>query len=525
MINAAVYVRLSDEDRNKRLRTDESESIQNQRSLLREYCRERGWSIYDEYCDENYSGTDFDRPDFQRMLRDCERGYVNVVLCKSQSRFSRDLGVIEEYIHNKFIEWGVRFVSIVDHADTDDAYNKRARQINGLNNEWYCEDTSLNVRRILRHKRENGQFTGSFAPYGYRIDPADKHHLIIDPETAPVVKDIYLRYLSGQGYKKIVGELNSAGIPNPTEYKHRNDSSYVNRNADSSPDSGLWTLTTVASILHNEVYMGTLAQGRTHFVSYKNHHRLKVPKDEWIRTPNAHEAIVDAEIWEAVSDMLESKNHRGSCVTGEIPALSGKVKCALCGRPMKRNTYYNKKHTSRYYNLRCAAYQKGTDNCPNSSAMSGMELEEQVVAAINEHISEYCESDKLKMNDKLTDQINAAKQAIKNIDNIIEKKQTVISRTYEDKLEGRITQEEYELHAAKFREDIEKNNAEKEKLRSHLDRLSDELGRAGNVQEKISRFCKIEKLDYTIADEFISNIYIGMKEPDGTREIQIEWNF
>ena len=123
MISVAIYVRLSDEDRNKRFRTDESESIQNQRSLLKGYCKEHDWNIYDIYCDENYSGTDFDRPDFQRMLKDCEKGIVNVVLCKSQSRFSRDLGVIEEYIHNKFIEWGVRFISIVDHADTDDAYN------------------------------------------------------------------------------------------------------------------------------------------------------------------------------------------------------------------------------------------------------------------------------------------------------------------------------------------------------------------------------------------------------------------
>ena len=123
MISVAIYVRLSDEDRNKRFRTDESESIQNQRSLLKDYCREHDWNIYDIYCDENYSGTDFVRPDFQRMLKDCESGKVNVVLCKSQSRFSRDLGVIEEYIHNKFIEWGVRFISIVDHADTDDAYS------------------------------------------------------------------------------------------------------------------------------------------------------------------------------------------------------------------------------------------------------------------------------------------------------------------------------------------------------------------------------------------------------------------
>lgn len=378
---------------------------------------------------------------------------------------------------------------------------------------------------LLRHKRENGQFTGSFAAYGYLVDPKDKHHLIVDPDAAPVVKRIFMRYLSGQGYRKIVEELNSAGIPNPTEYKHRNDSRYVNKNADKSPDSGLWTLPTVAAILHNEVYMGTLAQGRTHYVSYKNHHRLKVPKEEWIRTPDAHEAIVDVETWYSVQEMLQSKTHRGSAVTGEIPALSGKVKCAVCGRPMKRNTYYNRKHTNRYYNLRCAAYRKGTDNCPNRSVMSGMELEEQLVATINSHIAEYCESDKLVMNDRLTEQMNSVKQALAGIDGETAKKRTFISRAYEDKLEGRISGEEYDLHTAKFRADIEKLDGDREKLLVHLEKLKSDLERSESAEEKISRFCRIDKLDYTTVNEFIGNVYIGLKEPDGTREIRIEWNF
>ena len=524
MISVAIYVRLSDEDRNKRFRTDESESIQNQRSLLTEYCREHSWNIYDVYCDENYSGTDFDRPDFQRMLKDCESGKVNVVLCKSQSRFSRDLGVIEEYIHNKFIEWGVRFISIVDHADTDDAYNKRARQINGLNNEWYCEDTSLNVRRILRHKRENGQFTGSFAAYGYLVDPQDKHHLIIDPETAPVVKDIFMRYLSGQSYKKIVAELNNKGIPNPTEYKHRHDSNYVNENADASPDTGLWTLSTIASILHNEVYMGTLAQGRTHFVSYKNHHRLKVPKDEWIRTLNAHEAVVDNATWYAVQELLKSRTHRGSCVTGEAPALSGKVKCAVCGRPMKRNTYFNKQHTKRYYNLRCASFHKGTDCCPNCSAISGLELEQQIIEAINAHVAEYCDMDSLVLTERVMGQLENARKIVSDIDERIEKRQKFISRTYEDRLEGRITPEEYELYTAKFRSEIDKLKEEKEKQKAHIDTLNTSLMTTESKAVKLAGFCNIDKLDFEIVNEFISNVYIGAKEPDGTREIKINWN-
>lgn len=198
-----IYVRLSDEDRDKVNRMDESESIQNQKIMLRDYCIERGWEIYDIYCDEDYSGTDFDRPNFQRMLKDCENGIIQTVLCKSQSRFSRDLSVIETYLHDKFIEWGVRFISVIDRADTEDIGNKKSRQINGLMNEWYCEDVSENIRKVLQHKRKNGQFTGSFAPYGYLVNPDNKNHLIIDEIAAPIVKNIFEWYLQGWGYRKI----------------------------------------------------------------------------------------------------------------------------------------------------------------------------------------------------------------------------------------------------------------------------------------------------------------------------------
>ncbi len=525
MTSVAIYVRLSDEDRDKRYKEDESESIQNQRSLLCRYCEERNWDIYDIYCDENYSGTDFDRPDFQRMLHDCEAGRVNIVLSKSQSRFSRDAEVVEHFLHNKFLEWGIRFIGLVDNADTDVEGNKRSRQISGLINEWYCEETSKNVRRILQHKRETGQFTGSFAAYGYLVDPADKHHLIPDPETAPVVRDIYERYLSGQGYKKIASALNEAGIPNPTEYKHRSDSRYVNKNADRSPDSGLWTLSTIAAVLHNEVYMGTLAQGRSHNVSYKNHRRKKVPKEDWIRTYNAHEAVVDEATWYAVRDMLNSKTHRGSRVTGEIPVLSGKVKCAVCGRPMKRNTYANKAHTTRYYNLRCASYQKGTNVCENSSCISGIELEQQLVEAINAHIVEYCDTDELILTDKYTEQLEACRKTVSRIDSDIARKQLHLSRAYEDKLEGRIDETEYNAHSAKFRADIAGLGEEREKLNSRIELLKTEIEKSDSKAEAISRYCHIDKLDNSVVNEFINNIYVGTKQPDGSREIRIEWNF
>ncbi len=245
MVQVAIYVRLSSEDRDKRFKTDESDSIQNQKMMLKAYCKERNWDIYDIYCDEDYSGADSSRPDFRRMLEDCENKRVNIVLCKSQSRFSRDMEIIEKYLHNKFIEWGIRFISVVDHADTDDHANKKTRQILGLTNEWYLEETSENIRRTLKAKRSNGEFTGSFAPYGYLVDPDNKNHLIIDEKTAPVVHDIFRWFTEGYGYREIVKRLNEKNIPSPSEYKRQCKSKYVNHNEETSVNNGLWTHTTI----------------------------------------------------------------------------------------------------------------------------------------------------------------------------------------------------------------------------------------------------------------------------------------
>ena len=190
MEKVGVYVRLSDEDRFKKNKNDDSESIANQKSMLIKYALEQNWEIVDIYSDDDYSGAGTYRPDFERMIKDCESGRINIVLCKTQSRFSRDMEVIEKYLHNKFVEWGVRFVSIVDNADTNNEANKKSRQINGLVNEWYLEDLSNNVKKSLKNKREDGQYMGSFAPYGYLKDPNDKHKLIVDNNVAYIVREI-----------------------------------------------------------------------------------------------------------------------------------------------------------------------------------------------------------------------------------------------------------------------------------------------------------------------------------------------
>ena len=243
-------------------------------------------------------------------------------------------------------------------------------------NEMYVKDISAKIRRTLAYKREQGQFIASFAPYGYMIDAEDKHHLVIDEKTAPVVRQIFDMYISGAGYRAIVLKLNSDGIVSPTEYKRQKGSKYVNLNADTSNSRGLWTQSTVARILANEMYTGTLVQGKSHHISYKNKKRKKVDESEWIRIPNTHEAIIDAETWARTQARLRSNGRVGKR-SQELSPLSGKVKCAVCGRPMKRNVYYNKAKTIKYYGLQCAAYKTGAMNCTNKKSISGLVLEKK----------------------------------------------------------------------------------------------------------------------------------------------------
>ena len=190
MAKVAIYCRLSEEDKDKLNKTDDSNSIQNQKSMLLQYAMQQGWEVYNIYSDDDYAGADRKRPEFNRLIQDAEDGKFDIVLCKTQSRFTRELELVEKYIHGLFPLWGVRFIGLVDNADTDIKGNKKARQINGLVNEWFLEDMSDSIKSSLTIRRQNGHHIGSFALFGYLKDPEVKGHLIIDEEAAEVISRI-----------------------------------------------------------------------------------------------------------------------------------------------------------------------------------------------------------------------------------------------------------------------------------------------------------------------------------------------
>ena len=213
MAKVALYCRLSEEDRNKVSAADDSASIQNQKSMLLQYASQQGWEVFHIYSDDDYTGSDRNRPEFQRLLADAEARKFDIVLCKTQ--YSE---IARKYLHSLFPLWGIRFVSIVDNADTDNKGNKKSRQINGLVNEWYLEDMSENIRSVLTSRREGGFHSGAFALYGYQKDPERKGHLIVDPEAAAVVRRVFALFAQGYGKTAIARLLNAEGIPNPAEY-------------------------------------------------------------------------------------------------------------------------------------------------------------------------------------------------------------------------------------------------------------------------------------------------------------------
>lgn len=521
MPKVGIYCRLSIEDKNKQ-GSDNSQSIQNQKDMLRDYCRERDWEIYDIYVDDGYSGIDRNRPEFNRLLFDCEKGNIDIVLCKDQSRFSRDTVMIEQYINDKFLEWGIRFIGVADNADTDSESYGTMRLFTSAYNEMYVKDISAKIRRTLAYKREQGQFIGSFAPYGYSIDPDDKHHLIVDTETAPIVKRIFDMYVSGEGYRRIVQKLNDDGIASPSEYKKRKGSKYVNTNADKGNSKGLWTQSTIAKILVNEMYTGTLVQGKSHQISYKNKKRKKVGQADWIRIPDTHEAIIDSDTWERTQERLSSHARVGKC-SQELSPLSGKVRCAVCGRPMKRNVYYNKARTIKYYSLLCASYKTGAMNCHNKSGISGLVLEQKILNELNDIVGKYCQSDEIQLEDIRTKQLRELEKSLTAMQERQSTAKERLLKTYKDKLDGIISDEDYAVFRKALTDEEQELSARIADMTQQINDCSERVRNTKEQKAVIEKYTHFDKLDRTVADEFIDFIEIGMTDDNGEREIHIHW--
>lgn len=309
---AACYLRLSKEDLAQIKKGEESESIKNQRTLLLEEAEKRGFIVKKIYIDEDYSGTDPRRPGFRQLLRAAERREFQVILCKSQSRFTRDVETAERCLHQLFPRWGIRFIGVVDHVDTAERGTKKLRQLHALLNEWYVEDLSENIRAVYRNKMHQGQYLGAIPLYGYLKKEENPHQLVIDEEAAAVVRKIFRHCVEGMGASRICRCLEEEGILTPRAYQQKKVQACLVTLGEAAEERELcrWNPATVKRILKNEMYIGTLVQGREQRISYKSHKQRRLPEQEWVRMPEHHDAIVSQELFALAQESLEKRRKR-----------------------------------------------------------------------------------------------------------------------------------------------------------------------------------------------------------------------
>lgn len=298
--NTAAYIRLSREDGDKA----ESDSITNQKEMLRIYMENHEELILrDFYVDDGYSGTNFVRPGFQRMMQDVEGGRIDCVLVKDLSRFGRDYIETGRYLERYFPEKGIRFISVADQIDSLERVYNLFLPLKNILNEQYARDISDKVHMTIRSKQRMGKFIGAFAAYGYQKDPEDRNHLLVDEQAAAVVREIFQKYMDGSSIREIVEELNRKNIPSPSAYKRQKGYKYQNSRiaAEGQP----WTYSGVCRILHSELYTGAMVQGKKE--QYMHRRQIQRRPEEWIVVKGTHEALIESKVWEIVQEKLRKK--------------------------------------------------------------------------------------------------------------------------------------------------------------------------------------------------------------------------
>lgn len=467
---ADAYYRLSREDGDKA----ESDSIVNQKALVKEFLKVHpDIHMHEEKVDDGYTGVNFERPAFQEMLQDIKSGKVNCVIVKDLSRFGRNYIEAGRYIEKIFPYLGVRFIAINDNIDTASGMSASEEMLipfKNLINDAYCRDISIKVRSHLDIKRKNGQYIGSFAPYGYKKSPENKNQLIIDEPAADVVRRIFQWKIEGMSGARIADKLNELGIPTPIEYKHMNGEKLqcsFRKKADVT-----WMANGVNRILRNEIYTGVLLQGKTSSPNYKIRKRIKKEEKEWIRCEDSHEAIVSKEDFGLVRGVF----HTDTRVAPDEQSLylfSGLVKCGCCGGNMTRKTIpVNEK---KYVYLVCVE-NKNKNGCRNNKAVSLEKFEKIILKIINLQIESVLEWDQMI---KMMEQIpynsylsGKLQDAIREKELQMDKKRQYIQDVYEDYKEGIVNKEEYlELKEA-FRAGINALEKEIAALKEEISSLS-----------------------------------------------------
>ena len=524
---AAMYLRLSRDDisagdggKPASVKA-ESESIANQRELIRAYiCEQPDIELYDIYADDGFSGSNFDRPEFKRMMRDIEAGGVNCVIVKDLSRFGRDYIEAGRYIQKTFPALGVRFIALTDHYDSlqaDMGESSIVLPVKNFINDSYCRDISTKVKSGLEVKRKNGEYISPFAVYGYRKDKENRNRLVVDEYAAGIVRKIFAWKIAGMAVAAIAEQLNGLGILSPKEYKKSLGLKY--NSGFSGAGRSLWGSASVKRILTDETYLGHLLQGKTQKVNYKVKKSVEKPKEEWVRVENTHEPLVPEDDFQIVQNLLKSDSRLGPGME-KAGLFAGLLFCGDCKEQMVRRVNRYKGKEKVYYI--CSTKNRG-EGCSRHSieeeVLKGL-VEKTVKKYTNTFLEEKTLFDRAKEKEEGSPAISAYDKEICRLKEEQDRYYSLCSGLYEDLRAGVITKEEFErLHGS-----FKGKAAQLEEAQKKQESLIKEMFKKGILSAgrlKAFQDCvELKELDRHTLGSLVKRIYVYED-----RRIKIEYYF
>ncbi len=510
----ALYARLSKDDD----LVGDSNSIVHQKEILAKYAKEHGFTNIEFYVDDGFSGTNFNRPDFQRMMTDAEEGRISTVIVKDMSRFGRDYIMVGYYTEIYFSNLDIRFIAINDNVDSNIQTENDLTPFKNVFNEWYARDTSKKIRAVFKAKGNSGKHLSTNSPFGYKKDPNDKDKWIIDEDAAATVRRIFQMFVDGYRISEIGHKLTEEKVETPMLY-------YINRGIKTNARSEypeIWDSMSIKYILDQTAYAGHTVNFQTAVKSYKTKKQIRLPKEDWIIYRNTQEPIIDEKTFETVQQMRKVKRARTKY--NEPNMFSGLLYCADCGNHL---TIQRVARNRKMDNFSCATYRKKKKGLCSCHRILVSDLE----TIVKEDLQKVCEYAFLHEKEFTDEYLSGSKKEtvkfqsktkaeLKRLSERQEEIGRVIRKLYEDNVNGRITDERFDFLAKSY--DDEVND-----LKTKIQELQNALASSVQDEEKLSKFLKvvksyteIEELTPEILNSFIEKIYIGETEKYNGRKMQ-----
>lgn len=526
---AGLYCRLSKDDGN----SVESMSIWSQKVMLKQFAESNSIAIYDYYVDDGYSGTNFERPSFKKMITDIENGKINCVITKDLSRLGRNYLQSGAYIEMYFPQKNIRYIAITDGIDTLNSNQNDIMPFKNILNEMYAKDTSKKVKSAIQSRMREGTYIGSKAPFGYLKDPDNKRRLIIDEKTKPIIELIYKLCLEGKGTQLISQELMKRKIPRPSAFVENAEKLY----GLTEENKYQWSHRMVLNVLRDPVYCGNMARNKRPTLSFKNSKRMYIPKSDYIYAKDTHEGIVSEEIWEQVQTMIDKRkcNNKKGLYYDNI--FQGLVRCPKCGYALTPKTDYRlkKKELIDFVHFSCSTYKKYGVNACSSHRIEARDLYNIVLEDIQYHgnmalsakedfvekIIEKIEVEKIDEGKELSNKLELKKNQLAELDRSYE-------QLYEDRLEGNITERNFNLMNVSISKKQDKLIEEIKVLEGDIEVSFETEDNYKKFMNNISKYAKIKSLNRYILNQIINKIYVYDKEEiDGqiSQKVEIHYKF